>query len=265
MKERLILLAMAYPEISQKYGYTVCMAGITEFGDFKRVYPVPYDLFSKSGFRKRGVIEYEIRDGKEDYRKESQKIIPSSIKILNDIVNYEDIRSICKQKTTTIESLKGCFDRDKTSLGIVKPILQSFKLVEKELDPNNTLDDYMMFPTIGSPEVLSHKMICSFKCGESDHSCSIVDIEVGQLYRKIKDGVIEKERIESKIRDKIMNWMKNTREIYFFMGTAFNHPNHWMILSLLYPKNNEQQTFGIGWMTREPTPVITLSNFDCGK
>jgi len=41
MKERLLLLCMTYPTESRKYGSSVCMAGITDEGEFRRIYPVP--------------------------------------------------------------------------------------------------------------------------------------------------------------------------------------------------------------------------------
>jgi hypothetical protein len=104
MRERLLLLAMAYPEISKKYGSTVCIAGITDKDELRRAYPIPFHIFSQKIFHKRRYIEYDIR-GEGDYRKESRKIELETISILNDEISYEEIRELCKSKLTTLEEL----------------------------------------------------------------------------------------------------------------------------------------------------------------
>lgn len=39
MKERLLVLAKAAPEASKKYEELICVAGITEKGEWRRIYP----------------------------------------------------------------------------------------------------------------------------------------------------------------------------------------------------------------------------------
>lgn len=51
MKERLLVLAKAVPEISSKYEHLVCIAGITEAGKWRRIYPIPWKIFWKSSSR----------------------------------------------------------------------------------------------------------------------------------------------------------------------------------------------------------------------
>ena len=41
----MLVLAKAYPIISRKYEHLVCIAGITEAGEWRRIYPVPWDVF----------------------------------------------------------------------------------------------------------------------------------------------------------------------------------------------------------------------------
>ena len=44
-KKRVLLTVKAYPEKSKKYGACVCTAGITDNGDFIRLYPIPFETF----------------------------------------------------------------------------------------------------------------------------------------------------------------------------------------------------------------------------
>ncbi len=67
MKEELFVLDKAYPTISKKYELLVCVARITDKGKWRRIYPIPWDIFwkySESKFKKKQWIKYELRDDK---------------------------------------------------------------------------------------------------------------------------------------------------------------------------------------------------------
>ena len=101
MKERLLVLAKAAPVVSSKYRYLVCVAGITETGEWRRIFPVPWEVFLGSGnikFKKKQWIEYELRENKSpDGRPESRKIKPETITPLHE----ESFRNIKKMLETT--------------------------------------------------------------------------------------------------------------------------------------------------------------------
>ena len=71
MKERILVLARAIPERSEKYGRLVCVAGINDDNKFRRLYP--YTL-QTSRFHKKDVIEVEAGENDRDKRRESRKI-----------------------------------------------------------------------------------------------------------------------------------------------------------------------------------------------
>lgn len=239
MRERLLLLAMAYPEKSEKYGHTVCLAGINDEGELRRAYPVPYHIWRDNQFHKRMYIDYEIR-GKGDYRKESMKINYETISFLDEEARYDQIRNICQENVKTFEELWEDWKKDRTSLGIIKPNLTGFKMDNKEIIHDPTT---MLFPGYKAPEQLEHRIRYKFQCNLDNcrgHFCSTVDTEAGQLYRNLKkDNSIEE--TESKMRSKLFDWM-NTRDLYFMVGTIFQHPNHWTIISLLYPEKIQEHT-----------------------
>ena len=246
MKERLLLLCMTYPTESRKYGSSVCMAGITDEGEFRRIYPVPYEVFRnrKDRFKKRHYIEYEIRE-KGDYRKESFKVYPESIRVLSDEVDYDEgIRVIGQRYASTLEDLQLAWKEDRTSLGIIKPVLLDMKVIgNKQSDTTiqSTLNDGGIMP-----EMLKHSFIYHFHCSESCsyiHKCSCLDTEIGQLYRKLKK-TNSLDLAAAKVKDRFVTWMKETREPYFMMGTHSYHPNKWMVISVLYPKKRNQTSLG---------------------
>lgn len=45
--EKIVVLVRATPEESRKHGYLVCVAGINEKGEFRRVYPFEFSYGGK--------------------------------------------------------------------------------------------------------------------------------------------------------------------------------------------------------------------------
>ena len=43
---RVFIIAKTYPELSSKYGETVCTAGVDEAGNPLRLYPIPFRYLS---------------------------------------------------------------------------------------------------------------------------------------------------------------------------------------------------------------------------
>ncbi len=238
-RERCLLLCMAYPDYSQKYGATVCMAGITESGDLRRIYPVPFDTFREVGFKKRRWIEYDLRE-KGDYRKESYKIDPDSVTV-HDFESYEDVRDRLEERATTIDELNRRKEKDETSLGFVKPQPTDFVISEDE-DRAKRSKKYKQQTTLTGAnmpvEVLPHMLRYHFNCGEgctTDHEIMCEDIETGQLYRRMADKYDSLDVIEEKMRTRFVDWMMENRDLYFMMGTHYSWKT-WLVISVLYPE-----------------------------
>ena len=53
LEKKVLLTVKAYPEKSRRYGAVVCTAGITDSGEFVRLYPIPFE-----NFRGIQIIEY---------------------------------------------------------------------------------------------------------------------------------------------------------------------------------------------------------------
>ena len=62
VKRKVLVTVKAAPEPSKKYGDAVCTAGLTEDGEWIRLYPVPLDLWRRGrGFKKFDWIEVECK------------------------------------------------------------------------------------------------------------------------------------------------------------------------------------------------------------
>lgn len=76
MKERILILAKTIPSPSAKYGETTCVAGITEHGEMRRIYPVPFRRMEGDlKFKKWQWVEVDTYPNTQDIRQESRKIL----------------------------------------------------------------------------------------------------------------------------------------------------------------------------------------------
>ena len=74
IKRRLLVTVKTYPNISEKYIELVCTAGLTEHGEWVRLYPVPFRASaSVEQYSKFDWIECSVIRNTKDFRVESYK------------------------------------------------------------------------------------------------------------------------------------------------------------------------------------------------
>jgi hypothetical protein len=243
-RERCLLLCMAYPEVSKQYGVTVCMAGITDEGEYRRIYPVPWENYMETDYGKRYWIEYDILE-KGDYRKESYKIKPETVEV-GEEVEYEEVRTQLEDRVTTIPELNKKKNQDDTSIGIIDPVVHDLHIEESE-KRRKKAKKYNQQQTLAGDDIpiyyIPHLTKYQFDCGTgctTDHDIMCEDIEMGQLYRRLRDKYDDIDTVEAKLREKFVDWMVENRDLYFMVGTHYRFKN-WLIISVLYPPARKDQ------------------------
>ncbi len=245
MNERMLVLAKAYPNISSRYQELICVAGITESGDLRRIYPVPWRLFwANQGFSKKQWIEYRIVGTPEkDRRPESIKIDQNSIKKLQ-LASFREIKKMISPLLTNAEELAAKFKQDEKSLGFVRPslidLVESERDVEKfdEMEKQLTLlgDSAVRIDVI--PVKLSYNYQCMDNAGKTcgythNHMCE--DWEMGALYRKYME---DRKTAYEKTKDAFLNKMISRPECYFMIGTHYRWKTP-IIVSVIYPTKKD--------------------------
>lgn len=80
--EKVIILVKAAPHPSRRYQETVCCAGVTPGGAWRRLYPVRFrHLGGDVKFARWDIIEYKWRRPKDDTRPESRRVEEQSLTI----------------------------------------------------------------------------------------------------------------------------------------------------------------------------------------
>ncbi len=247
-KKRVTIVTKAYPEPSKKHGDVACTAGITEGGEWIRLYPIDMRHFiGKEKISKFDIIEVECKaDSDKLGRKESHKVRPDSIRIID--------RSLTKPKVDwqrrneivlpllnrSIEELKDRYGEDKTSLGLIQPtrVLDFIKTDKLELYERDSwsftvnLDGKVIPKVTKIPHIFKYRFKCQ-DCRNEDHIMQCEDWELFESYRSWGDRYKDPEILWEKLKEKFFIWMKE-RDLHFIMGMYSQYPT-WFIIGIYYP------------------------------
>jgi hypothetical protein len=236
LNERILVLVRAIPEKSERFGYLICVAGINERNEWRRLYPFKFSYGEGLvDFGKRDLINVTLADPDNDQRRESRKV--TNHEYLNFRLNDEEILQRIIPLVSSIEKLK----KEHASLGVIKPELTG---IEVTINSTDIYDGQTYFSLAGDylekrekvkmPVELSYQFKCKDEPECKGHNIILIDWELNELARNVMRKEKDKKIIEDKIRNKFFNFMK-TRNLYFFMGTHFRFGT-WIIIGLFYPQ-----------------------------
>ena len=256
-KLKILITVKTYPIPSKKYDELVCTAGVTETGDFVRLYPINFrDLPFTQQYKKYQWIEVlaEKHQGR-DVRKESYRPDCDSIRILGKPIpssrdNWaERARYVLKKRARSMEDLYDQQAADRTSLGIFRP-KEVYDLVITPDDPEwppkflHALQQQRLFEyrkkTLVPPRKVPFKFRYKFKCDDprcNGHEMMIEDWEVGALFWRLVDRGASHREAAEKVRDKFLNDLCGPhKDTHFYVGTILAHPRTWVVIGVFYPK-----------------------------
>jgi len=247
--KKVLITVKTYPLPSKKTIEASCTAGITEDGNWIRLFPLPFRYLGYAQqFKKYQWIEASVTKA-TDPRPESYKVALDSIKLLGkplptsnnwearkDIILPLAAPSLCYLERTRAET--------QVTLGIFKPRIIRKLIIEPEEYPYWTqqelavLSQQSMFDkkSVKPLEKIPLKFIYSFFCNDQKckgHRLSATDWEMGEAYRKWKQRYGED--WETYFRKKFEDEVIYSFETYFYVGTIRSHQDVWIIVGLFYP------------------------------
>lgn len=207
-------------------------------------------------FSKYQWIKAEIKKASDDARPESYNIRDESIKLgemiyanPNGWLEREKWLLTPKNLYNSVEALNQARKENATSLGVVKPkeiiSFQAINKTKKEMEEikhrkKSIMDQLDMLREKKDLELLPVRFTLKFLCDEPEcqgHKLSILDWEIGELYRKVKDNSDWKEKIRHKVMDDICG---AGRETYLILGNMALHQHVFCILGFFWPPKKRQ-------------------------
>jgi hypothetical protein len=247
----LLVTVKAYPALSTAYGETVCVAGIridTPKPEWVRLYPIAYrDLPFAARFKKYQVVSLEASKHSSDARPETYRPNTDSL-VLGEVLDTKN--GWAKRRPFVepllVESMCDVAARqrlDGTSLAAFRPA----EVLELEVDDDEeewtssqagvAAQPSLFFPTKQGLEKIPHRFRYHYRCGPacSGHHQSIIDWELAQAYRRLRDQDGEAGALK-KIRQKFLGEMCDQRkDTIFFVGNHHRYPDSFMVLGVFWP------------------------------
>ncbi len=256
-RTEVLITVKTYPHPSTRYQETVCTAGIDREGQWVRLYPIDFRYRpAAQQFRKWQWIEVglEPRGAGPDQRPESRRPDLESLRVLGDpIPTRGDWRRrsavIDPMPHHTIDELKALYERDRTSLGIVRPTRVKDLVAEpvsREWSPRQEAR-WAQLRLFGHRKLLTklpYRFSYVFECGDPprEHKLSMLDWELGMRFLKARAESGSEAAAVQDVREKFLGEIcRDDKDTRFFVGTR--HPyNTWMVLGTFWPPKPRQAT-----------------------
>jgi hypothetical protein len=248
MRVRVLIVAKTYPQPAWRGIEVSCTQGVTEDGEWIRLFPVPFRLLQgRQQFKRYQWIQVEATKS-SDPRPESYRIDPDSIEILGKPLStkneWEERKAfLYPLLSPSIEALEEARKTDGTSLGLIKPEIIE-RLIIDAVDPDWTdqqkakLAQQDMF--YQRPARLLEKIPFDFRypfqCADpkcNGHTMKVNDWEICQAYRSWRQKYGSD--WEEKFRLRFEVEMIEKKDTCFLVGTLSRHPHRWTITGLFYP------------------------------
>ena len=258
---KVLITVKTYPIPSKKYDELVCTAGVTEEGQFVRLYPINYrDLPYSQQYKKYQWIRIQAEKHKgRDTRKESWRPDCGTLDRLEGPIptrrgDWDNrARYVLPLASRSMEDLYDKQQADKTSLGIFRP-KEVFDLEISEDSPKwpprflAALRQARLWETRkvtkDPPPKVPWKFHYRFACDDPrckrNHRMMIEDWEVGSLYwREVRKGKTPRAAAES-VRQKFLAEMCGPdKDTYFYVGTVLGRGT-WVVIGVFWPKKKEE-------------------------
>lgn len=255
---RILVVVKTYPTPSQRYGETVCCAGVDlETGDWVRMYPITFRRLA-SRFRKFEVIDCRASYPRDDKRPESRRVDQDSIKASTFIQTGRTWERRLRLLPPLDMSMEELFEANRTrgiSIGAFRPMVVSRLIIDPakpwtEKKRNSLRQQRLKLGEDDSKELreleqLPVEFSYRFRCSDDrchGHKMRILDWEIGEAYRKWSRAYPRD--WEARIRDKFERELPG-KDLILVVGTMAAHPTTFVIIGLVYPPRPKVDGFAV--------------------
>jgi hypothetical protein len=255
--KRVLITVRTYPTPARKGIEVSCTAGITDDGEWIRLFPIPYRYMAEEArFRKYQWITLNVRKASGDPRPESYTPDLDSIQ-LAEVVPPTNAWAARKALLWPVtgpsmcglqQALRGRRGQ-RATLGLVKPRSIDRFVIRRD-NPQWSADDLarlLQQPLGGTVpkqplEKMPVKFTYEFHCEGDDctgHKLRCTDWEMCETYRSWirqygnEDG-------ERRFRQRFFDEMVERNDTRFYVGTHSLYPT-WMVVGLFYPPKTAQE------------------------
>jgi hypothetical protein len=246
-----LITVKAYPQLSEKYKETVCVAGIrmdTRCPRHVRLFPVPFrDLERAKQFEKYDIVEVDATEHAGDSRPESLRPNLGTLERVGHIHPGRDWKErsvwVAPLVAPSLCEIKRRQQIDGTSLGVFRPERVTRFRLEPASERPAGLEAMASQLNLFDPErkrleALPYRFSYGFTCRDDacrGHQMGLIDWEASAAYLSWR-GRYNAEELPQRMHQK---WFEEIcspkRDPHFFVGNVHQYPKTFMLLGVFYP------------------------------
>lgn len=242
---RVSILVKALPQRSTSHGETVCCAGVTADGEFKRLYPVRFrHLSDEASFKRWDWVDFKYRLPTRDRRRESCHVVEESIQIGGRMPQKDRAAFLNRLVSPSIKDA----ELHGRSLALIRPRNTRFHFKKKkpdqlELERRTYADaarqDSFFDEQLRALEPSPFEFRFEFEDASGLHNFANGDWEAHTMF------FLGRKREGSE--DAALNWMSKTfnedyprKGMLFCVGNMAKRPQTWQLLGVLRVDESSQ-------------------------
>lgn len=244
---RVAILIKAVPRASKKYGETVCCAGVTENGTWKRLYPVRFrQLSGSSQFRRWDWISYRYRRPTDDARLESCHVFEDTIEVVGAV--QPEARAELLDRLIVSSASEAAANNQ--SLAIVRP--RSLRFIFKKKNQSLIEAERQLFAKAGRQtsfldaelavfDPLPYAFAFRFEDGAGRHTYQCSDWETQATFWRWREQYGEIKALE--LLSARYNDEYPKKGVVFALGNVLKRPHIWQLLGVVRADEKFQKSF----------------------
>ncbi|MCK4871714.1 MAG: hypothetical protein KAS72_03210 [Phycisphaerales bacterium] len=239
--ERILVTVRTYPTPSTHYQETVCIGGISEDGQWRRLYPVSLRyLWKEQQFRTWDVVQARIQPAKADSRPESRRAHLPTLEVIRHLDTWP---ARCDWVRPTIrESLQRLQEAGQSlapvAVASVKDLVAKKTSDEWDGKRARNLKRRMLFdPTLPLEKIPYEFRLIWEDEGGAEHDSLVISWELAQTWRQYRHKYSDP---IAQMRTKLLDDMFSQKnQVAFFMGNHSRFRNIFMVCGWFIPPRSE--------------------------
>lgn len=241
------MLVKALPQPSKKHGETVCCAGLTAEGEWKRLFPIRFrHLSGESAFKRWDWVEFSYSRPISDKRHESCRVHEESLRVAGTMRDREQAGFLNRHVLPSIATAQ----ESGRSLALIRPRnprfihkrrsaseIEARREAFRESARQNSMFDKQLAEIEPSPFTFRFKFE-----DDAAHDFENADWEAHAMFwNGLRSGKTETE---------VLDWMHETfnvkypkRGMLFALGNMAKRPQTWQLLGVIRADEPLQATF----------------------
>lgn len=235
--EQAIVLIKAWPQPSKRYGETVCCAGVTREGKWRRLFPVRFrHLVGDAKFQRWDILEYKPRQPRDDSRAESRRVEEDSLKVVGAMPKRERAAFFEKLVRPSFSSAAAAGE----SLSLIRPTSLQFKwrrradaemAAEIERRDRALAQGDLFDADLKKLEICPYNLRMTFNDGDGEHAMMCGHWETSYTILKWRKHYGD---------DRALEMLKTRYEqeylqagVCLALGTVKKRPKQWTLLGII--------------------------------